>query len=438
MTEYAGLVLSVDSTDAVRAAEANRDLARASKEVEAAEKSRIAMEAATRKEIDGVIKALERDIAIHGKTRAEILDYDLTLRGATEDEKKRAAALARTSQEMKDADNKQTMLTKGMGFLRSQVGMLTAALSVGAIVHWIQGAIDGADAMDELAEAAALTRIEYAKLSMAIDIGAANGADMKVSMKEMNQALSSGSSVFAQLGINIKDANGNMKSAYQATLEVADAFTRMDDEVKKADFSTQLFGRSGAMLLPLLNQGAKGIENLGSAAAVASDQLVFMSGQAEINGAKIGGIFNTVRNEIAETLLPKLNDLSDWFIGFAPAISPFLTAVGQVAKAVGWLLVGALKAALTSITLLVGAFNVAVSAITTGLNVMASAINGSWDDMVAASRQGQKEMVEAGKQTMDQLVALYADDAKESKKSKAQQAADEVAMNAERLGAYEE
>lgn len=64
---------------------------------------------------------------------------------------------------------------------------------------------------------------------------------------------------FTDLGINIEDSNGVLKTNDQLLFEVADKFKEMPDGVLKAAKAQEIFGRSGKNLINTLNLGSDGI-----------------------------------------------------------------------------------------------------------------------------------------------------------------------------------
>lgn len=66
----------------------------------------------------------------------------------------------------------------------------------------------------------------------------------------------------AKLGGSFLDANGKMKSMSDLLPMVADKFKSMPDGIEKTALATELFGRSGTQMLPFLNKGSAGIEEL--------------------------------------------------------------------------------------------------------------------------------------------------------------------------------
>ena len=59
---------------------------------------------------------------------------------------------------------------------------------------------------------------------------------------------------FKALGISVKDNEGNLRSSEEVFLDVADKFSKMEDGAGKTTLAIKLFGKSGADLIPLLNQ----------------------------------------------------------------------------------------------------------------------------------------------------------------------------------------
>jgi len=64
---------------------------------------------------------------------------------------------------------------------------------------------------------------------------------------------------FTDLGIQIEDSNGVLKTNDQLLFEVADKFKEMPDGVMKAAKAQEIFGRSGKNLINTLNQGSEGL-----------------------------------------------------------------------------------------------------------------------------------------------------------------------------------
>jgi hypothetical protein len=66
--------------------------------------------------------------------------------------------------------------------------------------------------------------------------------------------------MFARLGIQVKDASGALRPTAQVLLDVAETFRYMRDGAEKTAIATQLFGKAGMELIPMLNQGRDAME----------------------------------------------------------------------------------------------------------------------------------------------------------------------------------
>jgi hypothetical protein len=86
--------------------------------------------------------------------------------------------------------------------------------------------------------------------------------DLNNTLALQKQHLNDSTDAFSKLGVSTTDANGKQKDFKTILLEVADKFKDMPNGVDKTAAAMQLFGKSGKDMLPVLNQGSQGIEEL--------------------------------------------------------------------------------------------------------------------------------------------------------------------------------
>ncbi len=77
---------------------------------------------------------------------------------------------------------------------------------------------------------------------------------------EAQDANSEAGKAFRALGVDATDASGKLRATDAILLEVADAFAGAEDNAAKTAIAMAIFGRSGADLIPLLNQGSDAIK----------------------------------------------------------------------------------------------------------------------------------------------------------------------------------
>lgn len=97
-------------------------------------------------------------------------------------------------------------------------------------------------------------------------INAAKGsAGMKLFEKNLGTAADGGKKAAAMtklLGFSFTDAHGKVLPMSKLIPQVADKFASMPDGPQKTALAMKLFGKSGADMLPFLNKGAKGLDDL--------------------------------------------------------------------------------------------------------------------------------------------------------------------------------
>jgi hypothetical protein len=210
-----------------------------------------------------------------------------------------------------------------MGFnnLKGAVAGFGAAIAGSAIVGGLTAVIKKSiDAGDELFNLQAKTGIaanaligigNAAKLAD-VDIATVGKGLTKLSVNlvkaaEGNDGLAQ---KFKALGVSIKDANGQVVPADKALKQIADRFADMPDGAQKAAAAVALFGKSGADLIPLLNEGAASMEKftykVGEDFAARSD--LFNDTITEL-GIKTQGF----GLELTDALLPALQSILEVF-----------------------------------------------------------------------------------------------------------------------------
>lgn len=70
---------------------------------------------------------------------------------------------------------------------------------------------------------------------------------------------------FAALGVSVRDANGEVRTAGEILPDLADGFNRLGSDAERGAVATDLFSRAGYKMLPFLSGGASGVRELAAA-----------------------------------------------------------------------------------------------------------------------------------------------------------------------------
>ena len=179
-----------------------------------------------------------------------------------------AANVARLQKDMARAQNVVgSASAKMMAAARTATAALGAlGLAIGAIAaikgfaSLIQGAIDAADETSKLAQKAGLATEEVAGLSLAFKQGGVESEVMLKALSKLAVGVADGNEALKVMGIETKNAEGNFKSSREILASIAEKFEGYADGIEKTALAVEIFGKSGADLIPVLNAGAKELE----------------------------------------------------------------------------------------------------------------------------------------------------------------------------------
>ena len=211
------------------------------------------------------------------------------------------------------------------------VGMavgVAAAAAATAIGVMVKQSIDAADNARKTAQAVGVTTEALTGLQWAASQSGVSNEQLASALTRLNASIGDAArgtklqkEAFQSLGISIRDANGEVKSADKVLGEIADRFSEAADGVGKTDAAVKLFGRSGAALIPLLNSGSTGIKELTDQAKalglVISDEQARQSEQFNDSLATLGAVSRGAANQIAREMLPALNEMTGLLIELA-------------------------------------------------------------------------------------------------------------------------
>jgi hypothetical protein len=284
----------------------------------------------------------------------------------------------------------------GMGGLAGSFGALAPLLSVGGLVAMTKKTLDAGNEMFNLSQKTgvsveALARFKKAASTSGTDVETVAKAITKLS-KGMLEAAQTGkgptASALQSLGVSATDASGKLRSADAVMLDIATRFKAMPDGAQKTALAMQLFGKSGAELVPMLNLGGEAIDKMKVKMTTAFAQ---KADEYSDKLTALGGKVGSLGADIAMTLLPVLDKLADgitavvdWFNKLDPsirntivAVSLFAISFGAIATVIGTVVgaLGTIGGAIAGVTAALGGASIGAT-IAGWLPVVVSTIGG--------------------------------------------------------------
>lgn len=204
-------------------------------------------------------------------------------------------------------------------------GLVGGLLSAQAAIDGFMNAVNNADRLDELSNRLGISTEQlsawgYAAKLSGTDLESLTGSIQKFSktVAAAADANSRQAELFASLGINVKDAAGNLRDVEELLPEVADRFKALDNETTETALAMELFGRSGAELLEFLNRGSDGLNKLGDEArelgGIIDGETAKSAAEFKDEIDKLRIATNALFTQIARELLPDLKALTTQLI----------------------------------------------------------------------------------------------------------------------------
>jgi hypothetical protein len=200
----------------------------------------------------------------------------------------------------------RTGLDQSVGLVRGTVGRIErafgalanpfAALGLAAagtgLALMVRNAFELADSLDEMASRTGVGVVALQELQHAARLTGAGVEGLENGLRFLNKNLSEAAigkkeaaELFAELGIAVKDANGNIRNATDVLGDVADKMAALENPAERVRVAVTLFGRAGTALIPMLERGREGLAEFAAGAhrlgLVLDESMVEQAGKAK-------------------------------------------------------------------------------------------------------------------------------------------------------------
>lgn len=255
----------------------------------------------------------------------------------------------KANESMKKTDSNASKLAEGLGKagkVAAGVGVAIGTAVVGAgtaLVEMANDASKTADEIDKMSQKIGMSAEGYQEWSYIMEQNGMDVDKLQTGMKTLvNQmdAVKNGSEgatdAFEQLGVEIMNSDGSLRSQEEVMNDCIRALANMDATAERAKLQTELFGKAGTEMSPMLNQGAKAIDDLRDRA----HQLGLVMGEEAVKtGVEYGDLsndlqksFGMLKTNLGTALFPVLNQVIEKLIEFMPTIQALGEKLGPIAS----------------------------------------------------------------------------------------------------------
>lgn len=179
------------------------------------------------------------------------------------------------------------------------------------------------------------------------DLSTITGSMSKLT-RSMGEMAKSGeaSDAMKQLGVNLYDANGQLKAADEVFLEVIDRLGMMESGTQRDALAMEIFGKSAQELNPLIETGRAGIEAYAQEAhdmgAVLDQDALGSLGAMDDSFVRLEQAGIALKNTIGVMLAPAITavttaitNLSQWFQNLDPNVQQTILTITGLVVAIG-------------------------------------------------------------------------------------------------------
>ena len=310
---------------------------------------------------------------------------------------------------------------KTAGISKAAAGVLAGAVGMA------YKAGQSADEINTLAKQYGVATDQIQRFNYAQDLVDVSTETMLASMSKLTKQIGAESEVFDELGVAIKDANGEYRKTEDVWYDVLQALSEVENETERDILAQKLFGKSAADLAGIIDDGGEALKRYGDAAQEAG--LILgddaLKSANEFNDAldelkaTAGQAFMEAGTTLAQTLLPYLQQLADvlknalkWFgamdsdtqkfilslLAMVAALSPALKLISTISGAVGKLS--------TAITFLQSPLGIAIMAI--GALVTAGVLlYRHWDELMEYASRLKQNLTDNFTAARDSVVSAF-------------------------------
>ena len=213
-----------------------------------------------------------------------------------------------------DMDNAKSTVGNAVTVMKNAAIALGGAFSAQMFVGWMKGAIDAADEISKLSTKTGIAVSDLSGLQLAFQLGGAETGAFATSMSKLAKQVVEGNGALKSLGIETRNADGTVRGIKDILYETADAFKETEDGTAKTALAIEIFGKSGADLIPILNTGSDGLREMDEMARKLGLTFDEETGKKaeEFNDTMdlIGLSSQGVARQVAAELLPTLTSLA--------------------------------------------------------------------------------------------------------------------------------
>lgn len=256
------------------------------------------------------------------------------------DNKEANESIAETGEKAESTGNRLSSgIAKATKWGTAIVGGATVA--VGGLVKFAESSASTADNIDKMSQKIGISREAYQELDFICSQSGTSVDSLQAGMKTLTSAMdgavngtANNIEQFERLGVSVANSDGTFRSQEDVMWETMEALQNMSDQTEKARLATELFGKSGTELMPLLNGASGSIDEMKQQA---HDLGLVMNDEMIDNGVNMTDAMDQMKRSISAivtklggSLMPIVEKACDFITANLPKIQAIIDGIQPV------------------------------------------------------------------------------------------------------------
>lgn len=233
----------------------------------------------------------------------------------------------------------------GLATVGKGLGIAAAAATTAAtgLAAFAKETADSLDVIDKQSQKIGLSTDAYQELNYVMGMSGADINSMESGMKTLTKQIvsaadgtKSSTDAFKKLGVAVTNTDGSLRSQEDIMWDTLNALQSVENQTEKASLATQLFGKAGTDLIPLLNSEQGSIESLRKEASdlglVMSEDMVKSGADLSDQISKTQLSFQALGTQLGGALMPIAMDLAGFIQSMMPTIQGLIQQITPVIK----------------------------------------------------------------------------------------------------------